>query len=136
MGMWNIKYPYVNDEVLNLDWIIAHFNEFIEAIDSLQDWREKHEKEYAELLEMYAEVKEDWDNFINGIWPPTFYDHMIAWWENNALDLVGRLVKFVFFGLTLNGYFVAYIPEEWEDINFDTIVDPNDPNYGHLCIIY
>lgn len=136
MFPWLLKYPYQNDEIMNLDWIISHFEEFIRDIDSLKTWRAKHEKEYAELLEMYEEVKKDWDNFINGIWPPSFYNHMTKWWEDNAVDIVGEFVRFVFFALTDDGYFVAYIPENWREIEFDTIIDPDSVNYGRLCIIY
>lgn len=133
---WFTKYPNQNDEILNLDWIIAHFEEFIKDIDSLKAWRTTHEEEYQELLRLYQEVKEDWDRFAAGDFPASTYAAMKAWWEANAVDLVGDLVRFVFFGLTDDGYFVAYIPENWRNINFDTIVDPDSPNYGKLCILY
>lgn len=46
----------------------------------------------------------------------------------------------VFFGLTMAGYFVAYIPETWGDITFKTtgydIIDPLMPDFGHLELIY
>ena len=62
------------------------------------------------------------------------------WMAANALDLVGELVKMVFFGLTDSGYFVAYIPESWDDITFNTtdydINVPLMPEYGHLVLSY
>ena len=133
---WFLKYPNQNDEILNLDWIIAHFEDFIKDIDSLKAWRTTHEEEYQELLRLYQEVKADWDRFAAGDFPQSTYDAMKAWWEANAIDLVGELVRFVFFGLTQDGYFVAYIPENWRDITFDTIVDQDSPNYGCLTISY
>ena len=133
---WFLKFPNQNDEILNLDWIIAHFEDFIKDIDSLKAWRTTHKEEYQELLRLYQEVKADWDRFAAGDFPQSTYDAMKAWWEANAIDLVGELVRFVFFGLTQDGYFVAYIPENWRDITFDTIVDPDSPNYGCLTISY
>ena len=106
---WWIKNPYQNDEIMNLDWIISHFEEFITDINSLKEWRTTHEEQYQQLLEMYQEIQTDWNNFINGNWPPSVYEKMKEWWVNNAVDLVGELVRFVFFGLTDDGYFVAYI---------------------------
>ena len=46
----------------------------------------------------------------------------------------------IFFGLTDSGYFVAYIPETWDEISFattgyDTVV-PIQPEYGHLVLDY
>lgn len=50
------------------------------------------------------------------------------------------IATMVFFGLTDTGYFVAYIPESWDDIHFETsgydAVIPEMPDYGHLCIAY
>ena len=46
----------------------------------------------------------------------------------------------VFFGLTDSGYFVAYIPENWKSIQFNTTgVDIElaiQPEYGHLVLSY
>ena len=46
----------------------------------------------------------------------------------------------VYFGLTDSGYFVAYIPESWEHIKFNTTgLDINvalQPEYGHLVLSY
>lgn len=46
----------------------------------------------------------------------------------------------VYFGLTDDGYFVAYIPDEWDNIQFGTteydIEVPIEPEYGHLVISY
>ncbi len=130
------EYPYTNFHELNLDWIIKHFHEFIEEINNLESWRTTHETEYNQLLELYQEVKSNWDKFIAGDFPQSVYDAMRLWWVSNAVDLVGDLVRFVFFGLTEDGYFCAYIPSNWRDINFDTIMDFDDNNYGKLCIIY
>lgn len=139
MGLLDIfshNYPYTDFHELNLDWIIKHFNEFIEEINSLENWRTTHEHEYEELLHLYETVKNDYDNIAGGNFPQSFYDAMELWWQENAVDLVGKFTRFVFFGLTLDGHFVAYIPENWRDIQFDTIVDPDSADYGKLTISY
>lgn len=55
-------------------------------------------------------------------------------------QIVANAIKNVFFGLTMNGYFVAYIPDSWDDITFETTgwdVDiPSHPEYGHLVLSY
>ena len=135
MNWFSHRYPYSDLHELNLDWIIDHFKEFIDKINTLDEWMAQHKTEYDELLLMYSEIKKDWDNFSNGIWPPTVFEQMQAWWERNAIDLVGEFVRFVFFGLSDDGYFMAYIPENWRDINFSTILEPGD-DYGRLCINY
>lgn len=50
------------------------------------------------------------------------------------------IATMVFFGLTDAGYFVAYIPENWDNIMFNTTgLDINVPlqqEYGHLVLSY
>lgn len=58
-----------------------------------------------------------------------------------AEELISEAIAtMVFFGLTDNGYFVAYIPDGWDDITFKTtgldayVTPPMD--YGHLVLEY
>lgn len=50
------------------------------------------------------------------------------------------IATMVFFGLTDSGYFVAYIPENWKSIQFNTtgldIELAIQPEYGHLVLSY
>lgn len=60
--------------------------------------------------------------------------------EDKIIELFERYFKFVFFGLTEDGYFVAYIPESWNDIQFSTSGYDDftsiEPEYGHLILSY
>ena len=126
--MFNL-YPYLNIQDLNLDWIISHFKEFIDAINGLDEWRNTHQKEYEELKTLY-------DDIINGNFPPAMYNALHEWVVTNATSIIGDLIKAVHFGLTNDGYFCAFIPDSWSDIQFDTVTDFDDPLYGHLMLIY
>ena len=129
--MFNI-YPYLNVNDLNLDWIIKHFKEFIDAIDGLENWRQEHELEYEEL-------KAFMDDINAGNLPDVVYEELRAWISANIYDIIGELVKMVFFNLTDDGYFVAYIPESWSDIIFGTTgldTFPAGIDYGHLTLSY
>lgn len=64
-----------------------------------------------------------------------YYLEQIEQWVNDNLEtLYHLLVKQVFFGLTLEGYFVAYIPESWDDIVFDTGMSYGIDTYGRLIL--
>lgn len=130
--MFNI-YPYINQNDLNLDWIISHFKEFLEDISALEDWKQTHETEYQEL-------KDFMDAINAGNFTDSMYAAMTAWFQANALDLVGSMVKHVYFGLNDAGYFIVTIPECWKDLIFNTTGYDIDvalqPEYGHLTISY
>ena len=80
------------------------------------------------------------DKINAGELPEAVYQELRTWIEVNAIDIIGSLVKAVYFGITDDGYFVAYIPESWGDIIFNTtgldINLPIQPEYGHLVLSY
>lgn len=121
------NYPNNSTEVRNLDWIIKHFNEFIESINSIDGWIKQHEKEYNDLKKII-------DDFNNGEFTDDFINSLKLWINNNITDLISYAIKNVWFGLTDSGYFVAYIPESWNGIEFGTIQEGD--LYGHLTLSY
>lgn len=58
------------------------------------------------------------------------------WANDNLPDMVLAMVRFVWFGLTPDGHFVAYVPANWNFLKFCTPVDITEPEYGHLIINY
>lgn len=58
------------------------------------------------------------------------------WADKNLPDMVLSMVRFVWFGLTQDGHFVAYVPANWNFLHFCTPMDITEPEYGHLIITY
>lgn len=131
MGFIN-SYPYTDFEQLNLDWLLMKMKELIDA----------NNVNYTELQELAHRVdgfEAFYDDIMAGDFPEPFkvaFDHYIA---ENALDILGEAAKMVFFGLTDDGYFVAFIPESWDEITFGTTGLDDFPAgipYGHLTLSY
>ena len=130
MGFFN-KYPYTDFHELNLDWLINQLKTLMEQIESLENWKDEFEKEYEEIKEIYEAL-------INGDLPPAMQNAILEWCVNNLTELVARVLKQVFFGLTDTGYFCAFIPDSWDDIEFETSGYDTlyDYDYGHLVLSY
>lgn len=128
-GFFNNEYPYTDFHELNLSWVIERIKKLMGQVSNLEDWRAQHEDEYQQLKDLY-------DAVMSGDFPPSIVEAFEDWMSRNAIELVGKLVKHVYFGLTDDGYFCAFIPDNWSDITFDTIDDFNDPLYGHLMLMY
>lgn len=127
------KYPYLDFNNLNLDWVISLVKQLDGKVDEFDEWKTQHEKEYAELKAIMNKIN-------NGTLTPALQHSIYTWLQNNASDIISMWVKMVFFGLTDAGYFVAYIPDEWDDITFKTTgYDYSTelmPDYGHLVLQY
>lgn len=126
------EFPHTRTYDSDLGWIIKTIKSLGEAVESLDAWKSEHEEEYKQLKALY-------DSVMSGNFPPEITTAFTRWMQRYGLDLVGELVKMVFFGITDDGYFVAYIPEGWDDIIFNTTgydINIPDRDYGHLVLSF
>lgn len=131
MAFFN-EFPHTRFYDADLGYIIKKIGELLECCNEMQEWKESHQAAYDQLKELY-------DRIVAGDFPDAIKNAFDAWMEENAYDIIGRLVKMVFFGLTDDGYFVAYIPEGWDDIIFRTTgydITIAGYDYGHLTLSY
>lgn len=82
------------------------------------------------------DLKHAYEIFENGGFIDKYLTEIEEWIDSNMAELFARAAKMVFFGLTLDGHFVAYIPESWSDISFDTGAVFGSDEYGRLILRY
>ena len=132
MGIFE-HFPYTNFHDMNDAWVLQIVKECKAAVDDLEAWKAQHQEEYQEL-------KDFMDDIEAGNFPDSMYEAMRSWLEENAIDIVGEMVKHVYFGLDNNGHFIVTIPQQWKDLVFKTTgYDYNTPlqtEFGHLCLLY
>lgn len=98
-----------------------------------------------QYLDFVAKLTNDWvgeytdevqaklDEFEELLW--NGLEHAVDIWIKENLDYIfEKTVKQVYFGLNEEGYFVAYIPESWDDIVFDTGIQYGIDTYGRLIL--
>ena len=73
---------------------------------------------------------------INGEYIETYVQALAKWIDNNLQVMVAKIVKYVWFAINEDGYFVAYIPDTWSFVDFDTEKDPDSENYGKLRLLW
>ena len=130
--------PLVYDNSLSyyevLCKVVEYLNNVIKQVDSNTNQIKINQKDIKQLQAEMAIVQAELEKVKNGDYVSLYIDALAYWIDNNLQELVGRLIKYVFFGLTDDGYFCAYIPDSWKFINFDTIIDTTSPLYGHLLL--
>lgn len=64
-----------------------------------------------------------------------YYEQQISQWvADNMASIMEQATRQVYFGLTQEGYFAAYIPSSWDAITFDTGAVYSLDTYGRLIL--
>lgn len=92
--------------------------------------------ELEDAAKQIQALKAAYDEFESGGFVDKYLTQIEAWINENMERLFAVAAKMVFFGLTLDGHFVAYIPDSWEDIDFDTGMVYGTETYGRLILRY
>lgn len=129
MSYTDYDFPHSHLYETDLRELIHKVENLWGRVNTLDEWKVEHEIEYQEL-------KSFMDAIVSGNFPPGFEQTLRDWLDKYAVDIIGGAIKHVHFGLTNDGYFCAFIPENWSNVQFDTIDDFDDPLYGHLVLMY
>lgn len=120
---WNVRsqeqrllnlFELMNKVICYADMLGENVDELIERMDALEQ-----KLSDPEFIEQYIEVLQ-------------------KWLDEHMPDIIADAIRIVYFGLTLDGYFVAYIPEgnAWDDVMFDTGGVYDSDAYGRLMLYY
>lgn len=135
--MWyDHLFPYTDLHDLNLDWILKVLKEMTEEWKKLLPRLEADESNIADLQTRVTALETIIDGIQQGKYLDFYMTALQNWIDANLQELVGKIVKYVWFGLTDDGHFCAYIPESWNFITFDTGYQYDHENYGHLLLYY
>lgn len=130
--------PLVYDDSLSyyevLSKVVKYINDLIKNNNEIADILEIYGNDIALLKEDVNYLEEELEKIKNGEYMSVYLSAIEKWIDKNLPTIIQNAVKYVFFGLSDDGYFVAYIPNSWKFIEFDTIMDINDPLYGHLIM--
>ena len=126
--------PFAYRDTLNmLTWLRAVACNLDKLREALNEYGEQSGKLYDALAERLDALQAEFDKL---------YEEKIREWLAANMpgimgDAISEAVKTVFFGLTDDGYFCAYVPKNWADyIEFDTDVKYGDEEYGCLILNY
>lgn len=125
---WNVKSQ--EQRILNLFDLL---NKLVCYCDSMGLQIDVNAQDVADLQTAMQELKD------GGLLD--YYEKQIyAWIQAHMADLLSAGIKQVYFGLTDDtysggaGYFVAYIPDSWSEIVFDTGAVYGLDTYGRLIL--
>lgn len=124
--------PAVYDDSLSYYELVAKvvkkLNEVIESNNQLAGY-------VADNKESILKLQREFEKFKNGEFDQ-FYEDVIYEWVNQHMEKIVKqaLLTGVWFGLTADGYFCAYKPSTWSEIEFDTGSVYGRYDYGCLIL--
>lgn len=129
-------FPHTHFYETDLRELIAKCNSYDAVINALNQWIESNTPKIEELEQFMKDMQNE------STLPESVKQAIFDWCSSHLIDLVGATIKNVFFGLTDDGHFVAYIPDSWSDITFNTtdydiiLTAHPEVDYGHLILSY
>lgn len=106
----------------------------VEQLNRLITSNNQLNEDMQALYDFVKKLRDLMDEFVNSGFDDYYKDQVIAWIDSHLTMIFTNLVRQVYFGLTLEGYFVAYVPDGWSDIVFDTGADYTLDTYGRLIL--
>lgn len=88
----------------------------------------------TEQGEQIKQLIEQFQKFIESGFDDYYREQIQAWIDEHFQEIVERGMKQVYFGLTDDGYFCAYVPDSWSEITFDTGAVFGRSDYGRLIL--
>lgn len=125
--------PAVYDDTLtyyeNVCRLVDKLNDVIKVLN-------EHGEDISALEKLVNELIDLLNEWSSGKFDDVIKDEVLKWVEENVELIFETYCKQVFFGLTDDGYFCAYIPHSWSDIVFDTGMVYGTESYGRLILKY
>lgn len=119
---WEVKSP--EQLVANLYCIM----------DALKNYVNGAFEQVNENTDKIAELEDLFKKFQESGFDDYYAKQVAAWIASNLEFIYDKTVKQVFFGLTDDGRFCAYVPNSWADIKFDTGAVYGTDEYGRLML--
>lgn len=126
--------PFAYRDTLNmLTWLHAVSCNLDKLREALNEYGEQSGILYDNLSARLDALQKEFDEL--------YAEKIREWLSANMPEIMGdavdEAIKTVFFGLTPDGYFCAYVPKNWADhIEFDTNVNYGNEEYGCLILNY
>lgn len=118
---------------------LTYYEQLCKMYKQLQEvleTRDTNTEDIAKLKEAVKQLGELLDRWAAGDFDDIIEREVEKWIGENVEFIFDTYSKQVFFGLTDDGYFCAYVPSSWSDIEFDTGAVYGNADYGRLILRY
>ena len=80
------------------------------------------------------EIRDYVNEFLTSGFDDALAEKIAKWIDDHLQFIFTHTIRQVYFGLTDDGHFCAYIPDSWSDVTFDTGAVYGQADYGRLIL--
>ena len=132
---WVEGAPVIPDQYWNVLSSEQRFKTVCEWLEKIVEFlNDETTPQINRFLEDVERLQAEFDKFVESGFYDYYIDQLKDWINENVPWFFERFAKQVFFGLTEDGYFCAYVPDSWSDISFDTGAVYGREDYGRLIL--
>lgn len=125
--------PAVYDDSLSYMELVCKLKAYMTTIVNVTNNNADGLDELKEKVDELFKMFEDLEN--NGF-KDEYMDIVEAWLQENMWCILSWGSRIVWFGISDDGYFEAFIPDNFNFLSFDVIMDSESPDYGKLVLSY
>lgn len=118
---------------------LSYYEVLCKVANSLNTAMEAQDEDNENLKEIYkflVEMQKTLDDFMANGFDDYYMQLFKDWMNNNMWCLMSWASRCVWFGISEDGYFTAFIPDNMNFIDFDVNLDPESEDYGKLYMSY
>lgn len=104
------------------------------AMKAIVDYAESIGVDVTELQQAVSTLESEFEEFKQSGFVDYYEQQLSEWIAENMPQIIGEAANMVYFGLTDDGHFCAYIPDSWNDVTFDTGAVWGRSDYGRLIL--
>lgn len=123
--------PAVYDDSLSYYELLC---KVIQKLNEEIDVENEQSEAIVEMASEIIELKEAFDKFQESGFDDYYKAQVLKWIDNHMDYIFENYTRGVYFGLNLEGYFIAVIPQSWSDVVFDTGMNYGEETYGRLIL--
>lgn len=105
-------------------------------IQGLVDNYASTDSQISKNAEDIKELQDRFERFVEHGFDEYYEKQVIDWISQHINLLYQQFARQVFFGLTSDGHFCAYVPDSWAEVSFDTGAVYGTEQYGRLILRY
>lgn len=112
------------------------WKEICRQLGALCDYADKLNINIGINADNIKELEKQFEKFKESGFIDYYQKLLLDWMNENMWCVLSWSSRAVWFGISDDGYFTAYVPDNMNFLDFDVILDAESPDYGKLLLSY